>query len=120
MLVYKMRRPSAQTTGTRTIFVLFMIAVVSCFAGWQVWVYIKNTDNNRNNAAYTPQLRKDETQQDHSANRQPQPASNQLTAVPTEVVNLQQLPKSNCKSTTLNIVAHQDDDLLFLSPDHRL
>lgn len=34
-----------------------------------------------------------------------------------EPIELNQLPTTVCTSTSLNVVAHQDDDLLFLSPD---
>jgi LmbE family N-acetylglucosaminyl deacetylase len=50
-----------------------------------------------------------------SAPTTPQPARGTSTVVPTP---LDELPFTNCKGpTVMNIVAHQDDDLLFMSPD---
>jgi LmbE family N-acetylglucosaminyl deacetylase len=50
-----------------------------------------------------------------SAPTTPQPVRGTSTVVPTP---LEELPFTNCKGpTVMNIVAHQDDDLLFLSPD---
>jgi LmbE family N-acetylglucosaminyl deacetylase len=40
------------------------------------------------------------------------------SAVSLLPINLDQLTKTNCmQSTVMNVVAHEDDDLLFLSPD---
>lgn len=45
----------------------------------------------------------------------PQPASGPATVVP---IQLDQLPYTNCMvPTIMNIVAHEDDDLLFMNPD---
>jgi LmbE family N-acetylglucosaminyl deacetylase len=44
-----------------------------------------------------------------------QPAAGPATVVP---INLDELPFTSCKlPTIMNVVAHQDDDLLFMSPD---
>jgi LmbE family N-acetylglucosaminyl deacetylase len=56
---------------------------------------------------------------DHGAHksepRQPAPASGPATVVP---VSLDEAPNTNCNVPTLmNIVAHEDDDLLFMNPD---
>lgn len=48
-----------------------------------------------------------------------QPQAPRPPAVPAEVpVSLSDLPRSSCAAPTIiNIVAHQDDDLLFMNPD---
>jgi LmbE family N-acetylglucosaminyl deacetylase len=48
------------------------------------------------------------------------PATPQTTTAPSTVVpiTLDKLPYTSCQSATImNIVAHQDDDILFMSPD---
>jgi LmbE family N-acetylglucosaminyl deacetylase len=50
-----------------------------------------------------------------SAPKTAQPAAGTATVVPT---SLDQLPHTSCNvPTDMNIVAHQDDDLLFMNPD---
>jgi LmbE family N-acetylglucosaminyl deacetylase len=51
----------------------------------------------------------------HPLLKSPPPQPNIASLLP---VSLDQLGKTNCmQSTVMNVVAHQDDDLLFLSPD---
>lgn len=50
-----------------------------------------------------------------SAPLTPQPKSGPTTVVP---ISLSQLPYTTCDGpTTMNVVAHEDDDLLFMNPD---